>query len=356
MKVISVILSTLIICFTTGTFVATKYLLNSLHGVSLHNLDKQNSDIALPNEFNMLILATDNRDGISRSTLNRLHAGGEGCKCTDSMLYVHVSFSNNRIQAISIPRDTFVRLNIPSKGIYNMKSKINAAYQYGADASIDAVKSLDDNININHLVEVNFIQFVTIVDKIGGVDMEIPHAINDTKSGLHVESGMQHMDGAKALAYSRARYFDGQGDIGRMSRQHAMLMAIIKKITSGTNVKNNIDVVSSLLRSVVVDDTFKAMLSSPDVAISLLNKIKKISDNNGIEMGTLPIIPGGQKMNGLGDVVIKDDAKSAQVFRAINNNTTLNGIIPLTGINGDTGTSNSEVTANANKKTFERNQ
>jgi anionic cell wall polymer biosynthesis LytR-Cps2A-Psr (LCP) family protein len=68
--------------------------------------------------------------------------------------------------------------------------------------------------------------------------------IKDHKSGLNVQKGCQQMDGATALAYVRARYFDPQGDLGRVKRQQEFLGAVFDKAVSPATLLNPFRVLS----------------------------------------------------------------------------------------------------------------
>ena len=87
-------------------------------------------------------------------------------------------------------------------------------------------------IRLDHYTEIGFGGFASVVDSVGGVELCPPKAIKDKKSGLNVKAGCQEMDGATALGYVRARYFDPKGDLGRVERQQEFLSAIFKESSS----------------------------------------------------------------------------------------------------------------------------
>jgi anionic cell wall polymer biosynthesis LytR-Cps2A-Psr (LCP) family protein len=99
----------------------------------------------------------------------------------------------------------------------------------------------------------------TIVDKVGGVD--IAPVLSFSYEGYTFTKGQKtHMDGAKALAYSRMRYDDPEGDYGRQKRQRQVLQALVKRAESAQTLLNT-SFVSSLSKQVQTDLTFSDLTS-----------------------------------------------------------------------------------------------
>lgn len=72
---------------------------------------------------------------------------------------------------------------------------------------------------INHVAMVRFGGLVKVVDALGGVDLCYDQNVNDPYSGMNWTAGCHTVDGNTALAFSRMRYADVQGDFGRAARQ-----------------------------------------------------------------------------------------------------------------------------------------
>jgi len=83
-----------------------------------------------------------------------------------------------------------------------------------------------------------------MTDAVGGVELCPKRHIRDHKSGLNVSKGCQEMDGATALAYVRARYFDPQGDLCRVKRQQEFLGAVFDEAVSPATLLNPFRVLS----------------------------------------------------------------------------------------------------------------
>lgn len=144
---------------------------------------------------------------------------------SDTNIVVRVDPSSNTATMISIPRDT----KIVYKG---STMKFNAAYAYdGAAGPIRAASNLLD-IEISHYAEVNFESLIDLVDVLGGVEVDVPQRINDSKAGdIVIEEGLQTLDGEAALVFARSRAY-ADGDFARASNQRLLIEAIVTKVLS----------------------------------------------------------------------------------------------------------------------------
>ncbi|MDQ0149548.1 LCP family protein [Eubacterium multiforme] len=141
---------------------------------------------------------------------------------SDAVMILTIDKKHDKLKLTSIMRDSYV--DVPGHG----KTKLTHAYAYGGPEL--AVKTLNQNfkLNIEDFMAVNFTSLPEIINKIGGVQ------INITKEEIkHIpgvtHSGMQTLNGAQALAYSRIRYAAG-GDYKRTQRQRVVLEAIFRKM------------------------------------------------------------------------------------------------------------------------------
>jgi len=175
-------------------------------------------------------------------------AGRESARRTDSITLVRVDSSRHRLAYLSIPRDLAVE--IPGYGT----SKINTAMQLGGPGlAIRTVKSLT-GLPVNHVVIVDFSQFEDLIDKLGGIDIDVPEKIISkfdcpyptearcaSWEGWRFAKGKQHMDGHRALIYSRVRknkLNPADTDFSRAEHNQQVLQAVASKLTSfGTLLK-----------------------------------------------------------------------------------------------------------------------
>ena len=200
------------------------------------------SGLLLSHPSNILVLGTDNAPITQR----------QGLRHSDSIMLVRSDPKHHRIAYLSIPRDMVV--SIPGVGT----AKINAAMQSGGPAL--AIRTVHDltGLPINHVVVVNFSDFRDLIDALGGVTIDVPKRIVSDRfdcpfsasrcrnwQGWRFAKGPQHMDGQRALIYSRVRVNrldPGETDFTRQARQQAVTQAVMSKLTSvGTLAKAPFD-------------------------------------------------------------------------------------------------------------------
>ncbi|QAY68930.1 LCP family protein [Xylanimonas protaetiae] len=142
---------------------------------------------------------------------------------TDTIMLLHKP-SSGPAALISLPRDSFVE--IPGHG----SNKLNAAFSWGgAPLLVQTVEHLT-GLTVDHYVEVGFGGIADVVDAVGGVNLCLDLDVNDANSGLVWTSGCHDVDGTTAIAFSRMRYSDPKGDIGRTERQRQLIAAVSSKI------------------------------------------------------------------------------------------------------------------------------
>lgn len=172
---------------------------------------------------------------------------------SDTMVVLTVNPNTNSVKMLSIPRDT--RVQIADK---NFADKINHAYAFGgASMSMATVENFLD-IPIDYYIEINMEGFKDIVDAVGGVTVNNKFTFN---SGGHTfREGTLELTGEEALAYSRMRYNDPNGDFGRQERQRQIIEAVIKKGASLSSLWNYNNIFTALGDNVKTNLTFEDMV------------------------------------------------------------------------------------------------
>ena len=141
---------------------------------------------------------------------------------SDSIIIATIDTIHKKLKLTSIMRDAYV--NIGDRGL----DKINHAYAFGG-AQL-AIKTLNENFNLNieDFIAVNFTTMPKIIDKLGGVTIDITSEEVSHISGIS-SAGTYTLTGEQALAYSRIRYASG-GDYVRTDRQRTVLNKVFEKI------------------------------------------------------------------------------------------------------------------------------
>lgn len=194
---------------------------------------KQSGGLMMSTPSNILLIGTDHSENGQ--------AGRSSDQHSDSLMLLHTDPGKHRIVYLSLPRD--LRADIPGYG----SSKINAAMQLGG-AKL-AVKTVDGftGLGVNHVVVVDFGSFVKLIDAVGGIDINVPQEILSNRfdcpyptaarcqqwEGWRFRKGTQHMDGHRALIYSRIRenrLNPSDSDISRGVRQQQVMQATLSKL------------------------------------------------------------------------------------------------------------------------------
>jgi LCP family protein required for cell wall assembly len=264
----------------------------------------------------MLVVASDDRTGLTKKERRRLHVGQDDYgQHTDTMMLVHISASGDAVSVVSLPRDTLV--TIPAyHGHPAHQAKLNEAYAVGgADLMVKTVQDIT-GVRIDHYAEVNFAGFLTMVDALGGVEVCLPKATKDAKSGLDLPAGRQTVQGPQALAFVRARYFDPRSDLGRMERQQQFVGAMASKLLSAGTLLNPV-ALDSFLAAASSSLTTDSGLGQGEL-LDLAGRLSGVSPSK-IQFTTVPLgDPASERVDGIGDVLLWDTAAAHELFTRIN--------------------------------------
>jgi LCP family protein required for cell wall assembly len=183
--------------------------------------------LAAGERINVLLLGIDKREG------------EVGPFRTDTMIVATLDPKTHTAGMLSVPRDLYVPIPYPGIG----QNRINTAnffgdlYKYPGGGPALAKKTVEYNLGIpiHYYVRIDFSGFIKIVDTLGGIDIDVPVAIDDPEyptenygtQVLHIPAGHLHMDGELALEYARSRHTTS--DFDRSKRQMQILKAIRDK-------------------------------------------------------------------------------------------------------------------------------
>lgn len=250
-----------------------------------------NENIVTPTEVkdkyvNFLVVGVDYVKGSSRGHL------------TDTIMVVSFDIEGKNIDVLQIPRDSYI-------GNFTPTGKINSVYGRAEGGGINGLADMifnTFNITIDHYVTIDMTGFVRIVDKIGGVEVNVPQRIE--LEGAILKPGLQVLDGWRAEKFVRERKSYSNGDLGRMDMQKIFMKALIDKIF-GMGKKEIISLAPTLINEITTDLTLGEMLG-------YYNKLMDVDKASGINFYTAPI-SGGGKYRG-NSVVILDKQKTADLL------------------------------------------
>jgi LCP family protein required for cell wall assembly len=145
---------------------------------------------------------------------------------TDSLILASIDADQSEVTLISIPRDT---ADVPLPDGSTWQRKINAIErERDVETLVGAVGELT-GAEIDSYVQVDMDDLRSLVDAVGGVDVEVEEPLHDPKVGLDISAGSHHLDGAQALSYVRTRV---DTDFGRAQRQQEVLLALVAGLVS----------------------------------------------------------------------------------------------------------------------------
>jgi LCP family protein required for cell wall assembly len=196
-------------------------------------LHKQNG-LLIGHSSNILLIGTDHSENGQPGRSSDQHS--------DSLMLLHTDPKSHRLVFLSLPRD--LRATIPGYGT----SKINAAMQIGGPKlAIQTVEQFT-GLAVNHVVIVDFGSFVSLIDAVGGIDVDVPEPILSNRfdcpypasrcsswQGWRFHKGNTHMSGHMALIYSRIRenrLNPSDSDISRGVHQQQVMQATLSKLAS----------------------------------------------------------------------------------------------------------------------------
>lgn len=156
---------------------------------------------------------------------------------SDTIMLVSIDAIENKVQVLSIPRDSWVKI----KG--HGERKINDAYVLGdVPLAVDTIENLLETY-IDHYVVVNYNIIEQLVDALGGVDIEWDRPDYKYEDNwiypplkIDLKRGTNHLNGREAVAYLRARKAYRDSDLGRIDAQQGFLMQIFKELKSPSTI------------------------------------------------------------------------------------------------------------------------
>jgi len=211
-----------------GAFLYTKA--KSVVEDSYQPIDRESSlrDAAVDpdiDDISILFIGVDDSEKRSSSS-------GTTRSRSDALMLATLNEKEKSVKLLSIPRDSYVY--IPERG-YNDKIT-HAHYFGGVTSTIETVENLLD-VPVDYYAKMNFDAFMDVVEALGGIEVDVPVTFTEQNSkdqkgenAIHLEKGLQTLNGEEALALARTRKIDN--DIERGKRQQLIMKAIMDKAVS----------------------------------------------------------------------------------------------------------------------------
>ena len=266
----------LVLSATAGFFVAKAQVLynNSLNQINrdydtaLANVDLSGIHVNSDDQIvNILVVGNDYRE----------ERGYGASGLTDTMIIATMDMKHGTLKTASLMRDLVVE--IPGHG----KNKLNSANSFGGIELLYKTIATNFNIELDGYVEVGFAAFTKIIDKVGGIELELTESeasyLNSTnyirnKKSRNVKVGKQTLNGTQALGYCRIRKggvttINGlRDDYGRTWRQRTTINAVFNKIKK-LPMTDWLDIANVVLKKVTTDLTNEQITEYLKDAVSL---------------------------------------------------------------------------------------
>lgn len=255
------------------------------------------------NATDILLLGSDQRSGAEALQVTGARA--------DTIMVLHIPEDGSAAYLISIMRDTWV--NIPGYGSH----KVNAGLNYGGvDLEVATIEQLL-GVRMDHVAEIDFQGFKSLVDTLGGVTVDVPLAFNASVPGYSFAAGPQTMTGGQALVFVRERYNFSDGDYQRVRNQRAFLRGVYNQLRSEgalSSAAKLLPIIESISPYMSVDSGL-----SPAAIVGIAQPVLSNGNTQLVSM-TLPNAGTGWSWDGQ-SIVILDAAATSALSHALQTDT-----------------------------------
>jgi LCP family protein required for cell wall assembly len=189
------------------------------------------------------------------------HRAGDGTDSSrsDTMMLIRADPVTNTISMLSFPRDLVVPLYCAGKNggaaVPQGSGRINSAYAYcGLGGALETVRHLT-NLPINYLIPINFLGFIGVVNKLGGVWLDVDRRYYNKNVGtaetdyanINLQPGYQHLTGKQALDFVRFRHTDS--DLYRLARQQEFVGAARQQVAKSLGLSTVLGIVNTVTQN-----------------------------------------------------------------------------------------------------------
>ena len=191
-----------------------------------------------------------------------------------------ITFNPKTLNAtmVSIPRDSYLPIACwPGKD----ENKITHAAAYGNDCMMNTIQDFF-GVNIDYYAKINFKGLVKLVDAVGGVEVDVPTTLctdnSNREGGVCIYAGRQTLNGEQALTFARNRKQLVNGDFGRAEHQQQIIMALINKMRTITEVSKFRTILNTVSNSLDTNLTTKQILEFYNIGKDIIKRSSEQSD------------------------------------------------------------------------------
>ncbi len=285
-------------CFVPGNYVSmyktrsdfehigdeTKVLFKHSEEMKKKESKKKKRTTSVTEPFSILVMGVDSND-------DEIDDWGLG----DTVILITFNPKTLNATILSIPRDTYV----PIACAGNALSKITHANPYGSECVKETVENFT-GINVDYYAKMNFKGVITLVDALGGIDVDVPYALCESNqyrsfadgNVITVEKGWQHLNGVQALALARNRkviewcgehYSQGErNDFVRGQNQQLVIKGIINSAKNIRTADQFYKVLDAVGKTLETDLTREQMLEFYNVFKDILLSTDSLTDMNDV--------------------------------------------------------------------------
>ena len=244
----------------------------------------------IDNEIVFLMMGVDAKD-VKKSKGTR----------TDTLMLFKVNFDSGNIDILSLPRDT--RVLVKGK-----EDKLNHAHAYGGSSL--TIRTVEDflGIDLNYYVKVDYNAVKSIVDAIGGIEIDVPQRMRhsdptaDPPLKINLNPGLQTLDGQEAHDFLRFRSYP-DGDLGRIKAQQYFMKELVKQTLQLKNIVKLPGLVETYFDYVETNIPMKTVLKGIGAAKNMDSE----------KMTTTTITGTNKRIGGLDYLIYDVEAKEAIV-------------------------------------------
>lgn len=209
---------------------------------------------------------------------------------SDTMILATLDPVTMKAGLLSIPRDLWVHIPGYGEERINSANFMGDAYDHPGGGPALAVETVEYNLGlvgeIDYYVRINFQAFIELVDRVGGIEIDVPEEIDDPTyptpnygfEHLHIDAGVHTFYGPEALKYARTRHTSGS-DFDRMYRQQQVIRAVFERFSDVEMLSKLAtqapEILTTLEDSVLIDSRLQL-----DEIIALANLARQVDPDD----------------------------------------------------------------------------